>query len=145
MKKNFLFLAIVAILSSFTISTSIIYSTKLGYTCEAMPIAIDSVQGKFSGEMFNYRIKYCSQQFTAKQRYIKFKLMFVDKAGNIITETATGPVLNKESRLTNDHIAGIPLTVEPYDCIISWWYRDTPETEWQFVETRSLQLFKNKK
>lgn len=145
------------------------YNAKLGYTCENMQVAIDAVTGTYDGSVFNYNITYCSQAFTAKERYVKFTMMFVDKNGNIIKETSTGPVLNANSKLSDIHSAGVGLSEEPYDCIISWFYKDMtiPESayteviqpdgtvakerddrkdsQWIICTIRSLKLYKNNK
>lgn len=137
------------------------YAVKLGYTCETMQVAVDSVFGSFNGSEFEYRIKYCSQKFTAPERYIKFTLQFVDRDGNVLAKTSTGPVLNNK-QLSGCHIGSVPVGAEPYDCIISWSFkdvtggykevtepdgtvikqRDAKNDVWQLMSVRSLKLYK---
>lgn len=169
--KKFLPLCVVSLICfSFAFTTiSPTYKVKLGYTCQNMPVAVDSFQARLTGETFQYQIKYCSAPFSTKERYVKFELMFVDKNGNILDKSTDGPALSKTGKLSGVYETSKPLTVEPYDCILSWWYKDVTvsdndyaeasapdgtvyrerstekDPQWRLVATRSLKLFSNKK
>src|SRR5437773_2659890 len=72
------------------------YAVKLGYTCKDLPVAVDSLCASYDGSMFKYHITYCSQAFTAKERHIKFTVIFLDKDGNILQKISTDQVLKKD-------------------------------------------------
>lgn len=166
MKKFIVSFVTILLFCAFKPATTIQhYTANLGYTCSEMPVAVSAMSGSWDGIDFNYEINYCSSSFSSKERYVKFTLMFIDKEGNILKETSTGPVLNNEkSKLSDVHIAGTGLSQEPYDCLISWFYKDvnadyetitqpdgtvvksrsTAKDEWKIINTRSLKLFKNK-
>lgn len=140
MKKFFSISLVLILLISSAFIDKKVYAVKLGYTCQDMQVAVDSVYGSYDGDIFLYQINYCSQTFSSSERYIKFTMTFVDKAGNILAETSTGPAITKSK--SGEHSAGISLNEEPYDCIISWSYNDGQADEWHIMDIRSLKLFK---